>query len=225
LIDEEIEALVVADSGEVEGVANREFLRATATLPRFLKVEQGAVVVGHVPTMADTADLKRAPIFGVSTVTVEDGTLSGMNAIFWTLCVAGWVVFWIAAFVGFVRLVTRKPSADVAAQKRPLRHTARAWLAVGGVAGIAFLIAGVITDASPKVDGGYAAQSECEHLVSSNLKSPSTAKFSDGFSGDGPWIVSGYVDSENGFGAMLRSDFRCSVSPVSGVRLEYLTSQ
>ena len=55
----------------------------------------------------------------------------------------------------------------------------------------------------------------CEQFVSDRLKAPSTADFS-GYSettitgsGLGPWKVSGYVDSQNSFGAKLRSRYSC----------------
>lgn len=54
---------------------------------------------------------------------------------------------------------------------------------------------------------------QCEEAVKSILKSPSTAKFPDytgwGFTQKNKdvYIVSGYVDAENSFGAATRSDF------------------
>jgi hypothetical protein len=61
--------------------------------------------------------------------------------------------------------------------------------------------------------------SQCEKLVTENLKSPSSAKFA-GFlekldaqvstQGNGDRLYKGYVDSQNGFGAMLRTQFECS---------------
>lgn len=59
----------------------------------------------------------------------------------------------------------------------------------------------------------------CNNLVRQSLKSPSSAKF--------PWVpdmsrrpnrdyyVTSYVDSQNGFGAMIRTDFTCNVRYVS----------
>lgn len=50
------------------------------------------------------------------------------------------------------------------------------------------------------------------------LKSPSTAEFSNYGQeaiiqlNDSTWIVDGYVDSENGFGASVRSQFVCLVT-------------
>ena len=55
------------------------------------------------------------------------------------------------------------------------------------------------------------AISQCEDLVTQNLKAPSTAKFDTQATGGGTWIVTGTVDSENSFGATLRADFQCTV--------------
>jgi hypothetical protein len=52
-----------------------------------------------------------------------------------------------------------------------------------------------------------------EKFVAQQLKSPSTAEFPPGTSecrasqNGSRWTVSSYVDSENGFGAMIRSDY------------------
>jgi hypothetical protein len=49
-----------------------------------------------------------------------------------------------------------------------------------------------------------------ENFVKDNLKAPSTAKFSNEEAKQdnaGNWTVSGLVDSQNSFGAMLRSSF------------------
>ena len=64
----------------------------------------------------------------------------------------------------------------------------------------------------------------CVNSVKSRLKSPATATFSSfkktlinqkisSYPNDGvtraKWYVAGYVDSQNGFGATVRSDFEC----------------
>lgn len=54
----------------------------------------------------------------------------------------------------------------------------------------------------------------CEEAVASKLKAPSTAVFSSLTKEelDGRLtVVRGNVDSENGFGAMIRSSFKCHV--------------
>jgi Protein of unknown function (DUF2510) len=65
-----------------------------------------------------------------------------------------------------------------------------------------------------------AAFTVCKNFVKDRLKAPGTAKFakrSDPFVrvitiDDGAnYFVTGWVDSQNGFGALLRADFRCSL--------------
>lgn len=81
------------------------------------------------------------------------------------------------------------------------------------------------------------AISKCEDAVKDQLKSPSTATFSDMKAGDlramasaagltptatptitgsKPWTVTGKVDSENSFGAMLRSTVFCMMDLTDG---------
>ncbi|WP_437582746.1 hypothetical protein ACSAGD_10790 [Paramicrobacterium sp. CJ85] len=51
----------------------------------------------------------------------------------------------------------------------------------------------------------------CEDAVRDQLKAPDTAEFDTSATGSGTYTVTGTVDSENSFGAMLRSDFQCTV--------------
>jgi len=68
---------------------------------------------------------------------------------------------------------------------------------------------------------GYKSAKE---KVLKELKSPSTAKFAD-FSeirykdnGDGSYIIESYVDSQNSFGATVRTKFRCSIAKFGGCK-------
>ncbi|MFJ3319377.1 hypothetical protein [Curtobacterium sp. NPDC086286] len=61
-------------------------------------------------------------------------------------------------------------------------------------------------------DNSVEAQIACENRIKDALKSPSSADFNDDVSGSGPYTVTGTVDSENSFGAMLRSNFQCTVT-------------
>ena len=62
----------------------------------------------------------------------------------------------------------------------------------------------------------YEAIRYCEDQIRDQLKAPSTAEFaSDSSSTSNPFVVTGSVDSENSFGAMLRADFQCTVT-ISG---------
>jgi hypothetical protein len=62
----------------------------------------------------------------------------------------------------------------------------------------------------------FEAVAQCEARVSSMLKAPSTAKFDSqarsSATSTSAWAVTGTVDSENSFGAMLRSNFSCTVA-------------
>lgn len=60
----------------------------------------------------------------------------------------------------------------------------------------------------------FAAEYECNEFVRDRLKSPSTAHFpADTSSHVGnQWTVRGSVDSENSFGASLRSTFTCKMT-------------
>ena len=80
------------------------------------------------------------------------------------------------------------------------------------------------------------AQLQCEDLVKNSLKSPSTADFPwkndwTFTPVDGGYQASSYVDSENSFGAELRSNFQCTVTKAEGTddkvmrQLDYLNQQ
>lgn len=74
----------------------------------------------------------------------------------------------------------------------------------------------------------YGAFDVCQEFVKARLKAPGTAKFRNYFeddgevvvtgSGQGPYTVRSSVDSENSFGASLRSNFTCTVRNVEGER-------
>lgn len=75
-------------------------------------------------------------------------------------------------------------------------------------------------------DKEYEAFEICKDFVKDRLKAPSTAKFRNYFeddgevtvsgSGSGPYTVISSVDSENSFGAALRSNFVCVVNNTGG---------
>ncbi len=55
------------------------------------------------------------------------------------------------------------------------------------------------------------AQVDCQTEVTKELRAPATAEFANWKSiGRNPMTVSGTVDSENAFGAMLRASFQCT---------------
>ncbi|KZE41376.1 hypothetical protein [Microbacterium sp. T32] len=83
---------------------------------------------------------------------------------------------------------------------------------------IAAVVIGAFAGFTPSANK-YTAAQQCEQTVSSYLKAPSTAQFHSDISAAtesaidaGPWLIIGTVDSENGFGAMLRSNYSCHVT-------------
>lgn len=60
------------------------------------------------------------------------------------------------------------------------------------------------------------AEVMCEQFVTERLKAPSTAEFPGADSvvvtGDDQYKVTASVDSENGFGAMIRTDYVCLIN-------------
>lgn len=85
---------------------------------------------------------------------------------------------------------------------------------VGGL----MLIGSVFGDGDSGGSGdSYGAKDACHDWVRDALKSPSTAEFSnDSVVGSGPWTISGDVDSENSFGAKLRTTWRCEIHADNG---------
>lgn len=63
----------------------------------------------------------------------------------------------------------------------------------------------------------YDAKVMCQEFVGRVLKAPSTARYSDEVVtvSSGTWTVTGHVDAQNSFGAMIRSSYTCKMT-VSG---------
>lgn len=63
----------------------------------------------------------------------------------------------------------------------------------------------------------YEAVSQCEDLVSNQLKSPTSADFDSSAASNGnrSWTVTGTVDADNSFGAKIRNTYQCSVRMVN----------
>lgn len=83
---------------------------------------------------------------------------------------------------------------------------------------------GVITSSFKRPDradaiGAYVA---CKQFIEGGLKAPSTAVFASQSqsditnTGDGSFRVNSYVDAQNSFGAMIRTDFTCTVKYEGG---------
>jgi|UniRef100_A0A914DHF5 hypothetical protein len=68
--------------------------------------------------------------------------------------------------------------------------------------------------ATPERTNSDIAIEGCEKLITQRLKAPATASFHTTATppGDnaGPWILNGTVDSDNSFGAYIRTTFTCS---------------
>jgi len=58
------------------------------------------------------------------------------------------------------------------------------------------------------------AEVMCEEFINKRLKAPASAKYTHQSrqKNGAQYVVSGYVDSQNSFGAMVRTDFTCTVT-------------
>jgi hypothetical protein len=84
---------------------------------------------------------------------------------------------------------------------------------VAGIAVAAVVVVVLIAAFTASSEPGESdARSECESFIDSRLKAPATADYNLVASQDGEqWTVTGTVDSENGFGAKVRSDVTCEL--------------
>ena len=109
------------------------------------------------------------------------------------------------------------PAMDKAAAPglQPKKSSSGFWGCLGclGVILVVVVIFGVVGANREPYDGNneYEAISQCEARIERLLKAPATAEFDSKATGGGSWTVNGTVDSENGFGAKIRSSFQCSV--------------
>jgi hypothetical protein len=73
--------------------------------------------------------------------------------------------------------------------------------------------------------GERGAEGSCKEAVSNQLVSPASAQFEISIvteSASGLYVVNGTVDSQNGFGAMLRAHFECVVNDDGTAVVDYL---
>jgi hypothetical protein len=101
------------------------------------------------------------------------------------------------------------------------------WLLIGGVAVAVTLLSSIVA-AQLRDDTGERggqdsvselrrdAYTECKVAVLGYLKSPGSADFPwydpSFVAGNGPFLVSAYVDAENSFGASIRTPWQCAVT-------------
>jgi hypothetical protein len=95
---------------------------------------------------------------------------------------------------------------------------------------VIWIVSAVRSDdgAQNATDQRYGAFTVCKDFVEDRLKAPATAKFRNFFqddgevrvsdSGDGTFVVTSTVDSQNGFGALVRTGFICIVATEDGER-------
>lgn len=95
-------------------------------------------------------------------------------------------------------------------QKRKER---RVTLVVFGVLGVAIAIlawSATLPGGGSSPGDSREAVAQCEGFADKRLKAPATADYNlSATESDGAWRVVGTVDSENSFGAKVRSDVRC----------------
>jgi hypothetical protein len=132
-----------------------------------------------------------------------------------------------------------EPKTEVAQSPKPRKKIGGLKLAVGCCAGLIFVV-GIVTKLSDdnKADQTFVVlkmKAEAKEAVLKNLKAPSTAKFSldaimdtdtevRGYPGTTTYTVSGWVDSQNSYGAMLRNKFTVAVDYHDGQAEAYWVS-
>lgn len=114
------------------------------------------------------------------------------------------------------------PEATGGSEKKPDKVAAGCGIGCLAIVGVvvAVFIYGMFTGDDEGDDGGgeYGARDVCEQFIEKRLRSPGSAEFSQTEATDNgtSWIVSGAVDSQNGFGALVRNRYDCEVRHVSG---------
>lgn len=105
-------------------------------------------------------------------------------------------------------------TAPVSPPYAPAAPKRRRWPWIAGAAAVILAIAGGVTYAAlPSTDDE--AVEFCQEEIRDRLKTPASAKFSDATvdpeEGSTVYRVSGAVDAQNGFGAMVRGNYRCTL--------------
>jgi hypothetical protein len=139
-----------------------------------------------------------------------------------------WEAWRAQGFPAFPPPVAAAPVPPPVNRKNPAGFASTLALVIVGVI-VYFVIHAISSSpsASDKTklmqDNAYEA---CKHFVSEQLKAPATASYPNFFTNttdiqltdnhDGSYEILSQVDSENGFGAKLRSYFDCKVSTADG---------
>lgn len=104
------------------------------------------------------------------------------------------------------------------------------WRVVAAVIVGALFVGALVARAGTPPDRTTDAYVACRQFVRDRVATPATAEFPPTSGaritgdGDGPYVVAATVDAENSFGALVRSEFTCTVSRVEGGwRLDDLT--
>lgn len=104
------------------------------------------------------------------------------------------------------------PQGSSGVQRAPRTAVALMMVAAIVAVGLISWAGSTLLPASPSREYREAV-AQCEALVSDELRSPSSAVFESDVSSSGStWRVTGAVDSQNGFGAIVRTEFECSVT-------------
>jgi hypothetical protein len=88
---------------------------------------------------------------------------------------------------------------------------------LGAVAVIALIVVVMLSGSdSSERDHSTMAVIQCQHFVRDRLRAPSTADFpfldhSTRSAGSDRYVVTSYVDAQNGFGATIRNNWRCEI--------------
>ncbi|PWR08559.1 hypothetical protein DKT68_15190 [Micromonospora acroterricola] len=99
----------------------------------------------------------------------------------------------------------------------PPRRASRRWPWIAAAVLVGLVAVGGLAYALMPSDEDEAVE-RCQAAISGQLKSPATAEYADDVTVSGEegnfgtyYEVTGQVDAENGFGALVRGDYRCKV--------------
>lgn len=104
----------------------------------------------------------------------------------------------------------------------PKRLNIKPWIGVSLFGGVVYFIAVALGVRAPENGSREAAFDTCRQFVTKRLKAPATAQFPRSTEAvvneytDKEWGVKSHVDSQNGFGALLRTQYDCTVKYEGG---------